>query len=67
MKYYYGDIFIRKSILTYIQKIFDHERSIEEILSDYDITFENSQDIERIKKYIFKKPLDFYKFVWYNI
>ena len=52
MKYYYGDIFIRKSILTYIQKIFDHERSIEEILSDYDITFENSQDIERIKKYI---------------
>lgn len=52
MKYYYGDIYTRKCILTSIQKLFNHERSVEETLIDYDITFKNSQDIEKIKKYI---------------
>lgn len=53
-KYYYGNQSIKKEILSSIQKIFYQNRSVEDTLSEYDITFESSQNPIELQSYLRK-------------
>lgn len=52
IRYYYSTNEDKKTILRNIQRIFNHEISVEEFLSILDVTFENSQDSNSLKKYL---------------
>ena len=52
IKYYNSPISIKKEILQSIQKLFDQERSLEELLSHFDISFDSSIDKNKIHSYI---------------
>lgn len=49
--YYYGSNKLRKEILRQIQTVFDENKTLEDILDIYEITYESSQDTKRLKKY----------------
>lgn len=51
-KYYYGNTYIKKEILSSIQRIFSHNRGVEETLSELDITFESSQNPTELHNYL---------------
>lgn len=51
-KYYYGDTSIKKEILSSIQNVFYQNRSIEDTLQDYDITFASSQNSTQLLSYL---------------
>lgn len=52
IKYYNSPIAIKKEILQSIQKLFDQEHSLEELLSHFDISFDSSIDKNKIHSYI---------------
>ena len=52
IKYYNSPISIKKEILQSIQKLFDQEHSLEELLSHFDISFDSSIDKNKIHSYI---------------
>lgn len=52
IKYYNSPTSIKKEILSNIQKIFNHNLSVEDFLMKYDITFAESLDPTTIKKYL---------------
>ena len=43
---------LKREILNDIQKIFDGEITVEDLLQKYEITLENSSNIELIKKHL---------------
>ncbi len=51
-RYYYGTISEKKLIMSYIQKLFNQEICLEDILATLDITFESSIDKKGIEKYL---------------
>lgn len=52
--YYYGNVSIRKEILSYIQKVIDGSIILEEMLDHFDVTHESSID-GSIYKYLLRK------------
>ncbi len=52
IKYYNSKPQVQKIILQDIQRIFNQEISVEDFLSLYDITFEESQDVTRLTNYL---------------
>ena len=52
IKYYYGNNTLKKEILATIQRLFNQELTLEELLDKFDITFENSQNPKQLSKYI---------------
>lgn len=52
IRYYYGTTSIRKHIIKVIQSVFDGDLTLEEALEKLDISFENSQDIRVLTKYM---------------
>lgn len=52
IRYYYGTINTKKELLQGIQKLFNQELTLEELLSSLDISFENSINPKELKKYI---------------
>jgi len=51
-KYLNGSDDLKSEILTDIQKIFDGQITVEDLLQKYEITLENSSNIELIKKHL---------------
>ncbi len=52
IRYYYGTAKTRNHIIKSIQRVFDGEKTLEEVLESLDVSFENSQDIKTLKKYL---------------
>lgn len=52
LRYYYGTINEKRYLLKGIQRVFNQELSLEELLQELDITLANSQDINTLKKYL---------------
>lgn len=52
IRYYNSSLSQKKEILNDIQKIFYHEMSVEDLLSKYNITFENSENVKSLKNYL---------------
>lgn len=50
--YYKSPTSIKKEMLTSIQKLFNKEHTLEELLSKYDISLESSIDPKKLKQYI---------------
>lgn len=50
--YYFGSHRLKKEILGEIQRVFYQENTVEELLGNFDITYESSQNPKRIKKYL---------------
>lgn len=53
---YYTNIKMRKKIMERIQKVFHHQMTVEQFQNEFGITYENSEDKEKFKKY-FKRRL----------
>ena len=53
-KYYYAMLNVQKEMLQNVQKVFDGEWTVEDYLAFYDVSFENSQDKEKYKKYVYR-------------
>lgn len=51
-KYLNGDSDTKERIINGIQRIFDGEISVEDLLDDHNITYENSCNVELVKKHI---------------
>jgi len=51
-RYINGDVTTQMSILTGIQKIFDGEATVEDLLGNNNITFENSINLNLVKKHL---------------
>ena len=51
-RYYFGSIQIKKELLQNIQRLFNQELSLEELLSNLDISVESSINPTKLKKYI---------------
>lgn len=51
-KYYFGNTALRKEMLKDIQSIFNSLITVEDYLDKYEVSYENSKDKEKIKKYI---------------
>lgn len=51
-RYVNGDANIQKSILTGIQNIFDGKSTVEKLLENNNITFENSTNLQLVKKHL---------------
>lgn len=49
--FYYGNDDLKNDILDDIQSVFDGYLTLEELLTKYDITYENSQDSQKLLKY----------------
>ncbi|MDE5889327.1 MAG: hypothetical protein K2H20_04840, partial [Bacilli bacterium] len=52
IRYYYGNERIRKHIIKSVQRVFDGEITLEEILDTLDVSLESSHDIKSLKKYL---------------
>lgn len=52
IRYYYGNINTKKELLQGIQRLFNQELTLEELLSSLDISYENSIKPQELKKYI---------------
>ena len=52
LRYYYGSNKTRKYLLYNVQRVFNQELSLEDLLQELDITLENSQDIQTLSKYL---------------
>lgn len=54
IRYYYNPK-LRKEILLDIQRIFNHEISVEEFLDKYEIHYENSQNVNELSSYLLRR------------
>ena len=52
IKYYNGSLSLKKEILQSIQKLFEQEYTLEDMLSSFDVSLESSIDPIRLNKYI---------------
>lgn len=52
IKYYNSSLSQKKEVLNDIQKIFNQEMSVEDLLSKYNITFENSENFRSLRNYL---------------
>ncbi len=49
--YYYGSFQIKKEMLGFIQEVFDGNKTVEDLITKYDSSYEEAQDLKRLIKY----------------
>ena len=52
IKFYVGSINTKREIMHYVQRLFNQEITLEDLLWHFNISFESSQDPDRLRRYI---------------